>query len=76
MNTKDTIEIRRKVEELISQGLVRESLSRCAVPTILVPKKDTSMRMFVDSDAINKITIKYRYGIPRVKDMLDELYRL
>ena len=76
MNTKDTIEIRRKVEELISQGLVRESLSRCAVPTILVPKKDTSMRMFVDSDAINKITIMYRYGIPRVKDMLDELYRL
>jgi len=39
MNSKDTTEIQRQVEELKEKGLIRESLSPCAVPAILVPKR-------------------------------------
>jgi len=57
MNPKDTIKIQRQVEELISKGLVKESLSPCVFPTLLIPKKDESMRMCVDSRA--SISILY-----------------
>jgi len=74
MNPKKTIEIQRQVDEPINKGLVRESLSPSVVPALLAPKKDGSLRMCVDSRAINKITIKYRHLIPILEDVLDELH--
>jgi hypothetical protein len=72
-NLEETKEIQQQVQELLDHRYVRESLGPCAVPVILVSKKNGTWRMCIDCIAINNITIHYHFPIPRPDDMLHEL---
>ncbi|WVZ80632.1 LOW QUALITY PROTEIN: hypothetical protein U9M48_028091 [Paspalum notatum var. saurae] len=60
-------------DELLGKGFIRPSSSPWAFPVLFVDKKDGSRRMCVDYRALNDVTIKNKYPLPRIDDLFDQL---
>ena len=71
MTPKNNEELNWQVCELLQEGLIHEILSPCAIPAVLALKKNGEWRMYIDSHTINKITIKYRFPMLRMDDIME-----
>jgi hypothetical protein len=67
-------EIEKAIKELLAMGHMRPSNNPFASSFVLVLKKDGTMRMCIDYRALNMKTIKNRYPIPRIDELMDELH--
>jgi hypothetical protein len=65
--------IKHQIQELLQKGHIRPSSSPCGSPIVLVQKRDETWRLCIDYRALKKITVKNRYLIPMIDDLLDQL---
>jgi len=73
MLASELTELKKHLEDLLDKKFVRPSVSPWGAPMLLVKKKDGSMRLCIDYRQLNKVTIKNRYPLPRIDDLMDQL---
>ncbi|MGN6618758.1 MAG: reverse transcriptase family protein, partial [Ilyomonas sp.] len=73
MSPAELNELKKQLNELTSKGFIQPSKSPFGAPVLFVKKKDGSTRMCIDYRALNKITKKNSYPLPRVDELLDRL---
>jgi len=72
MSASELAELKKQLEDLLNKKFVRPSVSPWEAPVLLVKKKDGSKRLCIDYRQLNKVTIKNRYPLVRIDDLMDK----
>jgi hypothetical protein len=66
-------ELEKQIRDLLDKGFIEPSSSPWGAPILFIAKKDGTLRMCIDYRALNKVTLKDRYPLPRIDDLFDQL---
>jgi hypothetical protein len=69
----ELVELKKQIDELSEKGYIRPSTSPRAAPVLFMEKKDDTKRMCIDYRALNEVTVKNKYPLPRIEDLFDQL---
>jgi len=61
------------LEKNLRTGRIRPSKSPIAAPVFFIKKKDGSLRLVQDYHALNAITVKNRYPLPLISELVSQL---
>lgn len=73
MSPQQMAEMDKTVQEYLEKGWIEPSSSPYGAPILFVKKKDGTLRMVVDYRALNKMTVRDRYPLPRIDELFDRL---
>jgi hypothetical protein len=73
MATLELAELKEHIKDLLEKGFIHPSSSPWEAPVIFVPKNDDTQRLCMDYRALNKVTVKNKYPLPRIDDLFDQL---
>jgi hypothetical protein len=73
MAAPELVELKEHIKELLEKWFIHLSSSPWGAPVIFVPKKNGTQMLCVDYRALNEVTIKNKYPLPRIDDLFDQL---
>jgi hypothetical protein len=73
MTTPELAKLKEHIKELLEKGFIHPSSSPWGAPMIFVLKKDGTQRLCIDYCALNEVSIKNKYLLPRIDDLFDQL---
>jgi hypothetical protein len=71
LSPSEKLEVEAKIKLALEKGWIEPSTSPWGAPILFVPKKGGGLRMCVDYRALNKATVKNKYPLPNIDDLLD-----
>ena len=66
-------ELKSQLQELLDKGFTRPNVSPWIATVLFVKKKDGTLRMCIDYRKINKVIVKNKYPLSRIKDLFDQV---
>ncbi|KAL7229744.1 hypothetical protein ACSBR2_008284 [Camellia fascicularis] len=69
----ELVVLKEQLQELLSKGFIRPSMSPWGASTLFAKKKDRSLRLCIDYRKLNQATVKNKYPLPRIYDLFDQL---
>ena len=73
LSPRELTALKEFLEENLEKGFIRESKSPAGAPILFTPKKDGGLRLCVDYRGLNAVTIKNRYPLPLITEIMDRV---